>query len=209
MSVCLAPSPLPSGPLSVPVCPAPSLVSMSASPVVSSSVSVPPPKESVIELPYLTPVLSPEVFPSSIFDFFPVVLEEVASITKSLPRSEEGRLLAQALQRGESAPSHESVVAQALREAGGDAGAVGFPVLRRAVVRLLKARAPGLAHIKASPRVGDVAAMRARGASHCTLRQVHLGFSLSGQRPQLGFSLSVIANAVPSARHGGRSLRLC
>lgn len=80
-------------------------------------------------------------------------------ITKSLPRMEDGQLLAQALQRGDPAPGHESVVATALWEAGGVAGAAGLPALLRGVVRLLKARALGLAHMQASPRFGDIAAM--------------------------------------------------
>jgi hypothetical protein len=95
-----------------------------------------------------------------IFSSFPDLLAEVHHIICYQPHTEAGLLLAEALLRGDSAPGHESVVAQALREAGGAEGAVGFPALLRDVLRLLKARAPGLKMVP-PPRVGDVATMLA------------------------------------------------
>lgn len=116
-------------------------------------------KESTRALPYVQPALSPVPVSLSVFASYPALLQEVAPIHSYAPSSEAGRQLALALQQGASAPGHDSLVATALREAGAGASAVCYPALLRDVVRLLKARAPGLAHMKASPRYGDVAAM--------------------------------------------------
>lgn len=106
LPVC-APLPVPSPfPLPVPVL-VPSIARLGAFPTV-------PPKESVIHSPYSSHAALPGPVSLSIFEEFPALLFDVSFLQWYEPGSAEGRLLAQALQDGDSAPGHESVVVTAM-----------------------------------------------------------------------------------------------